>query len=124
MIAKCESSSFNETREVQTMIRKTYKLLMILQGFLWFYMAIQNAFSDKVMLPILVLTLLNGVLYILFGLTDIRKLFFQLAAFAFLFVNIILTFTDQLGFYDYLVMGWNFILLILVFSIIFKRQKA
>ncbi|MFH1513095.1 MAG: hypothetical protein ABIG45_07045 [Bacillota bacterium] len=106
------------------MTRKTYRLLMILQGFLWFYLAAENALSDRVALPIVILAFLDGACYVVLGLLDIRKLLWRMLSLAFLAANLILTFTDQLGFYDYLVMGWNIVLLILVFTLAIKRKKA
>jgi hypothetical protein len=105
------------------MKEKAYKLLMILQGLLWLYMTVQSAVSRTVPYPVIILMLLDGIFFILLAIPDIRKLFFKLVTLAFLGANMILTFTDQLGFMDYLVMGWNLILLLLVFSIILKRKQ-
>lgn len=56
------------------MMRKAYRLLMILQGCLWFFMATETALSDSVVLSVAILAFLNGVCYILLGLLDIRTL--------------------------------------------------
>lgn len=105
------------------MKRNIYRLLMILQGLLWIIMAVRSITSGTVSYPILVLMLLDGVFYILLAFPDIRKLYFKLAVLAFLLANTILTLTDQMGFLDYLVLAWNLILLVLVFTIIFKRKQ-
>ena len=106
------------------MRRKAYQLLMLLQGLLWLAMALQSALSGiAVYSAIVLLMALNGILYILLALPDIRKPFFKLAAIAFLGVNTVLTVTDQLGFFDYLVLAWNIILLVLVFTIVLPRKQ-
>ena len=102
---------------------KAYKLLMILQGLLWFYLTVQSAVSDTVQIPVLILMALDGALYILLAFPDLHKPAFKLAIPAFLATNTVLTVTDQMGFWDYLVLGWNAILLVLVFLIVFWRKK-
>ena len=107
------------------MNQKLYKLLMILQGILWIAMAIQSAFSDTAVYPIIMLLMvLNGILYILLAFPDIRTPFFKLAVIAFLGVNTVLSVTDQLGFFDYLVLVWNIALLVLVFTIVLPRRQG
>jgi len=106
------------------MNKKAYTLLMILQGMLWIAMALQGAFSRAVVYPLIILLMaLNGILYILLALPDIRKPLFKFSSLAFLGVNTVLTITDQLGFFDYLVLVWNLILLVLFFSVIFPRKQ-
>ncbi len=106
------------------MKEKAYRLLMILQGLLWIAMAVRSIATGTVSTPILVLMLLDGFCYILLAFPDLRKLFFRLAALAFLLANTVLTFTDQMGFMDYLVLLWNLGLLVLVFLIGFRRKQT
>ena len=106
------------------MKEKAYRLLMILQGLLWIVMAVRSITADTVSTPILVLMLLDGVFYILLAFPDLRMLFFKLATLAFLLANTVLTFTDQIGFMDYLVLAWNLVLLALVFFISFQRKQG
>ena len=103
---------------------KAYKLLMILQGLFWFYSTVQSAISGKAQLPVLLLLALDGVLYILLALPNLQKKLFKLIVPAFLIGNTLLTVTDQMGFMDFLILGWNAVLLVLVFSIIFRRTKG
>ena len=88
-------------------------------------MALQSTLSGiAVYRVIVVLMALNGILYILLALPDIRKPFFMPTAIAFPAVNTVLTVTDQPGFFDYLVLAWNSVLLVLVFTIVYPRKKA
>ena len=107
------------------MNRKAYQLLMLLQGLFWLAMALQSALSGiAVYSAIVLLMALDGILYILLALPDIRKPFYKLTVIAFLGVNTVLTVTDQLGFFDYLVLAWNIVLLVLVFTIVLPRRQA
>lgn len=105
------------------MKEKAYRLLMILQGLLWIVMAVRSITAGTVSTPILVLMLLDGVFYILLAFPDLRALFLKLAVLAFLLANTALTFTDQMGFLDYLVLAWNLVLLALASSIAFQRKQ-
>lgn len=102
---------------------KAYKLLMILQGILWFILTILGIFTGTVSQPVLLLLMaLDGTAYILLALFDLQKPLFKLAVPVFLVANTILTVTDQMGFMDVLVLGWNLILLGLAFFIIFEKH--
>ena len=105
------------------MKEKAFKLLMILQGLLWIYMTIQSVVSDKAAAIILGMMALDGIFYILLAFADIRQLLYRLVVLAFLGTNAILSITDQMGFFDYLVLSWNVVLLILVCLIIVKQRK-
>ncbi len=111
--------------KVISMNRKVYRLLMIAQGLLWLYMAVQSALSGIASyLIIVILMALNGACYMLLAFPDIRKPLFKFSTIAFLGVNTVLSFTDQLGFMDYLVIVWNLVLLVLTFSILLTKKQG
>ena len=69
----------------------------------------------------------NGVLFtVLFALADRSSLFFRIPALLFLLLNLVLTYTDQMGIYDYIIMSLNIlaILSLLYISISSYRKNS
>ena len=103
---------------------KAYKLLMLLQGALWFILTILSLRSGMASIPVLILLALDGAAYILLAFSTLQRLLFKLAVPTFLVANTILPLTDQMGAMDYLVLVWNLVLLVLTFLIIFQKQPS
>lgn len=107
-------------------IKNIFIYSMIIQGIVWIVLTLISFQGDSASNIIDTMMLINGLCYIVLALIVDRKKLFRIAIIFFLAINLILTFTDQVGFYDYLVLALNAISLIsfIVYIVIRKKIKA
>lgn len=87
-----------------TISSKIYKFSMIIQALLWIVLSIVSFIKKDNYLIISILMFANGILFFVFSqFFDCRKIVYFLILF-FISTNIVLTFTDQMGFLDYFVL--------------------
>ena len=110
-------------------VSKTFKILMSAQGVLWFgfviYGIVKQMQSDASMNGVVMLLMaLNGMLFILLPLFFDKAFWIKLLTLVFLAVNLLLTFTDQTGFFDYVVLVLNSASIICAVYILWKRRAG
>lgn len=104
-------------------VKNVFVVSVIIQGFIWIVFCCLNITPDaNFILPILMVA--NGIGFFLSALLFDRNKFFKILVYAFLFINLILTLTDETGFYDYLVLVLNVISMTsLIAYLLFKRKQ-
>ena len=102
--------------------RKIFSYSMIFQGLAWVIFSM-IVFSNKSIDNIIcILMITNGIcFFILAFLIDSKKIF-KISIFLFLLINLILTITDQMGFYDYMVLVLNILSLSSFFIYAYKNM--
>ncbi len=100
--------------------------LMLLQGVLWLAFGAYQLVTAGSQMPLIsVLMLGNGALFTFFGLFHKKeKRWIAIAALLFLTANLILTVTDQMGLYDYLVLALDVLSIAGVLSLYIITQSA
>ncbi|MBN2878222.1 MAG: hypothetical protein JXN65_01205 [Clostridia bacterium] len=105
--------------------KRIFKYSAIFQGLLWFAFVIINTNrpSTGYLLPLLMA--INSICFFLLPFFMDSKPLFKAGIFAFLAVNLILTFTDQMGFFDYAVMVLNITSLtaFTVYTVLHRKQN-
>lgn len=103
-------------------IKNSFYTAMILQGLLWIVFSIIQMNTTQSYFIVTLLMIANALAF--FGFAVVFKfkiLFLRILTLIFLFINLILTFTDQMGFWDYLVLALN-VINIFCFIYLFKSQ--
>lgn len=86
--------------------RIMFRILMIAQGLLWLVLAGISIFNQALGYQIIsILMAINGLCFIVFAFMLNKKAISKFIVFGFLGINVIFTLTDQVGLYDYIVLG-------------------
>ena len=99
-------------------IKITLSSIMIIQGLMWLAFS-YIAFSKGNSLYMILLMIINGICFVLSPLFLNKHKIYKKGIVLFIFINLILTFTDQMGFFDYAVLVLNILSLILVSSYLY-----
>jgi hypothetical protein len=95
--------------------------MMISQGILWMiFFAGSHKAPLQVSVPVSLLMALNGLLFIGFAFLFDKTRWLKTLALLFLFGNLVLTVTDQMGLLDYIVLACNMVCIAVL--IVFKRK--
>lgn len=85
-----------------------YKLIMMLQALFWVITGVNMLVGQPNHYIIASLMVINGAAFVLLYYLVTKKGFFiRACTFLFLFVNLALTLTDQMGIYDYIILILN-----------------
>ena len=106
-------------------IKILYKVIMIAQSVMWIVFAIVLLTTKQSSTHPIVTALMiaNGVVFFAFLLlAETKNVFLRILTLAFLAINLVLSFTDQIGLFDYVAMALN-ILAILCFSYLLKHHQ-
>ena len=85
---------------------------MLAQAVMWTVFAVMRLIelSGSMDMVLAILMFANAAAFAVLGcLFKKRRLLLKISTLAFLFVNMVLTFTDQMGVYDWIVLGLNII---------------
>lgn len=104
-------------------IRKTFTYSVIFQAVVWIILSIIYFFNSNSNILIFALMVVNGICFFVLSLLLDSSKIFRIGIFLFLLINLILTFTDQMGVYDYLVLVLNIISLTAFFIYIAKQRN-
>ena len=91
---------------------KIFTYSMIIQSLVWIFLCVAYFFNFDSSIYILILMSANAICFFGLALIKDRTIFFNLTIYIFIIVNLVLTLTDQMGIYDYLVLALNIISLI------------
>ncbi len=101
-----------------------FKCSVIIQSLLWIVFSFIYFFKDDTIFLICLLMLINGIFFFLSALFFNKGKLLQIFIFVFIAVNLILSLTDQTGFFDYLVFVFDIISLIsLVIFVLVNKNK-
>ncbi len=106
-----------------TISSKIFKFNMILQSLLWIIFSVVTFAKNDTLIIVCILMLVNGILFFVFSQIFQENKLVQSAIFLFLAANLILTFTDQMGFFDYLVMIFNILSIVSLIVYIPKKKN-
>ncbi|MEX1377420.1 MAG: hypothetical protein AB1Z23_08080 [Eubacteriales bacterium] len=99
---------------------KIFTYSMIVQSLVWIFLSAVYFFTINSSIYILVLMSANAICFFGLALIRDRNIFFNMLIYVFVIINLVLSLTDQMGKYDYLVLFLNIISLI---SYIFYKLK-
>ena len=105
------------------------KIIMPAQGLLWLAFVLWRVFDESDALStgetvLIILMALNAILFVLLSRLYRKALLLKIVTALFLAVNLILTFTDQMGLFDYIVLALNIVTSICFMIAVTKgRQK-
>jgi|GEM_PF-1349558 len=105
--------------------KNIYSTTMIIQAIVWIFLSIFYFLERDSNTIIIILMVLNGICFFGLGLLTGEKLLFKITIYVFISINLILTVTDQMGFYDYIVLVLNVIALtsFFIYQKIFKLKQ-
>jgi hypothetical protein len=88
-------------------VKSVFIILMAVQGVLWISWSVFVFINRSQPSYIGMLMLGNGLVFLVSTLVYNRNRFFKTAVMGFIAINLILTLTDQMGLYDYIVLVLN-----------------
>ncbi len=90
-------------------LKRVFIISMIMQGLIWLaFSGITLLSIDKInSIIIAVLMIIDGACFIVLAFIFDRNKFFKICTIAFIIINLILTVTDQMGIFDYIVLLLN-----------------
>ena len=105
-------------------IKLIYRITMAIQSIMWIVFAavmlIHTYASTSVIINILMIA--NGITFFVFlCLSEKKIVILRILSFLFLLVNLVLTITDQMGIFDYIVLGLN---ILAVFTLLYITIKS
>lgn len=89
--------------------KQIFNYLMFGQGLLWIGFSIFNFTNNTTHTVINFMMMINGVVFLICPLILRKVKIINIGIFIFLIVNLLLTLTDQMGFFDYFVLVLNII---------------
>lgn len=95
-------------------VKNVFIILMAVQGVLWIAWSVFVLINHSQNPHIAMLMLGNGLVFLVSTLVYNRNRFFKTAVMGFVALNLILTLTDQMGLYDYIVLVLNIASLFLI----------
>jgi len=101
-------------------MRKIFTAVMLIQAVFWVVLGLFFKSNAGIVLNILMIA--DGTAFAFFAFFYNRNLFFKIVTGLFLFINTALTLTDQVGVYDYIILGLN-LLCVFLFSFIMSRGR-
>lgn len=98
---------------------------VVIQIFIWIIFSIINFINASTHMIVIILMAANGVCFLLTAFLFDKRMSFRTIIYVFLAVNLILTFTDETGFFDYVVLVLNIVSIISLttYSILKKKQN-
>ena len=95
-------------------VKNVFFILMAVQGVLWIAWSVFVLINHSQNPYVAMLMLGNGLVFLVSTLVYNRNRFFKTAVMGFVALNLILTLTDQMGLYDYIVLVLNIASLFLI----------
>jgi hypothetical protein len=102
-------------------MKKVFLAIMITQALFWLGLGIFS--SNTAGFIINVLMILDGAAFAFLAFFYNKNLFLKISTGAFLLINTVLTFTDQMGLYDYIILAAN-IACIALFTLIAMKYRT
>lgn len=102
---------------IMKVAKRLFIILMAVQGVLWASWSLFILMNHSQPSYIGMLMLGNGLVFLASTLVYNRNRFFKIAVMGFIAINLILTLTDQMGLYDYIVLVLNIASLVFWFVI-------
>lgn len=101
-------------------MKKVFTAIMLIQAVFW--LALGLFFKSNAGFILNILMIADGAAFAFFAFFYNRNLFFKIVTGLFLFINTVLTLTDQVGVYDYIILGLN-LLCVFLFSYLMTRAR-
>ncbi len=100
-------------------MKKVFLAIMMAQALFW---VVSGIFLSGNFIFINVLMILDGAAFAFLAFFYNKNLFFKISTGIFLALNTLLTFTDQMGVYDYIILAAN-IACIILFTLIMVKYR-
>ena len=102
-------------------MKKAFFIIMIAQSLFWIGTGIFASVNAGLIIKMLMVS--DGLAFVFLAFFYNKNLFFKISTGAFLMINTVLTFTDQMGIYDYIILAAN-IACIALFTLIAVNYRT